>query len=165
MSESRETRPSDDDADLEREIRGDRRFSLSEAIGRMGGGGLMKGASPVSRTRQAELLIEDYLRRNLTDAGGVLGGVLLRRIGEGEPPLGDHERPLLVATEYVRRVLASEYLLQAIVREADMEWGRVFCERPHFERAGSTPDPEDAYTIASVRVALSQLVEKLAAAG
>ena len=161
MSESRETTPSDEDADLTREIRAGRTFSLSEAIGRMAGGGLMKGASPVSRTRQAELVIEDYLRRHLTDAGGALGGVLLRRVGMTDPRLGDHDDPLLALAEHVRRVLGSEHLLQDLVREADVEWGRVFHERPRFERAECPPHPDDPYTIESVRISLFELVEKL----
>src|SRR5262249_42832164 len=135
MREERETTPSGEDADLEREIRAGRKFSLSEAIGRMAGGGLMKGASPVSRNRQAEPAIGDYLRRHLTDAGTVLGNVLLRRVGVSEPLLGDHDEPLLVLADYVRRVLGSEHLLQDLVREVDVEWGRVFHERPHFQQA------------------------------
>ena len=42
MSDDREPAPADENADLEREIRAGRKFSLSEAIGRMAGGGVMK---------------------------------------------------------------------------------------------------------------------------
>jgi len=155
--------PSDADAELEREIRADRKFSLSEAIGRMAGPGMMKGVSPVTRKRQAEAAIEDFLRCNLTDTGGVLGGVLLRRVGQSELLLLDYDHPLAVLASYVRKVLASDYLLRDLVREADAEWGRVFGERPHFERPGRLPDPDDPYTIESVRTALFRLIDKLAA--
>jgi hypothetical protein len=155
--------PSPEDADLERESRADRKFSLSEAIGRSAGRGLMKGASPVSRPRQAELALEDYLRRQLADAGGVLGGVLLRRISESGSLLAEPEQPLVVLANYVRQALEAEYLLQELVREADVEWGRVLGERPHFQQPGRPPDPGDPYTIESVRLALFQLVEKLTA--
>jgi hypothetical protein len=165
MSDDPNTPPSDKDAELEREIRAERKFSLAEAIGRMAGGGMMKGASPVSPKQQAEGVIEDYLRCNLIDAGGVLGAVLLRRVGESDLLLADHDHPLAVLAGYVRQVLASDYLLRDLVREADVEWGRVFGERPHFERPACTPDPDDPYTTESVRTALSRLIDKSAAGG
>jgi len=49
------------------------------------------------------------------------------------------------------------------VREADVEWGRVFGERPYFQQAGRLSHPDDSYTIDSVRLTLSQLIEKAAA--
>jgi hypothetical protein len=165
MSETPDTPPSDKDkdAELEREIRADRKFTLSEAIGRMAGGGLMKGVSPVTPKQQAEAAIEDYLRRHLADTGGVLGAVLLRRVGQCDLLVGDYDQPLAVLAGYVRQVLGSDYLLQDLVREADVEWGRVFGERPHFERPGCASDPDDPYTTEPVRTALSRLIDKLAA--
>jgi len=161
MSENPATTPSDKDAELEREIRADRKFTLSEAIGRMAGGGMMKGVSPVTRKRQAELEIQGYLGSHLTDPGGVMSGVLLRRVTESDLLLGDFEHPLAVLTSYLRHVLGSEYLLKELVREADIEWGRVFGERPHFEKEGCPPDPDDPYTQESTRSTLSQFIEAL----
>ena len=159
MSEPRDADSSQDDEDLEREIRADRKFSLSEAIGRMAGGGMMKGASPVSRTRQAELILQDHLRRHLVDSGGGLGSVLLRRMAKSDLLLRDPDRPLAVLAEYVGRLLGSEYLLHDLVREADTEWGRLLGERPYFQREGCPPHRDDPYTVESVRITLSQLVE------
>ena len=48
-----------------------------------------------------------------------------------------------------------DYLMRDLVREADVE-GQVFGERPHFERPGCQPDPDDPYTTESVRSALSR---------
>ena len=48
------TSPSDDE--LQREIRAGRKFTLTEAIGRMAGLGAMKGVSPISLKKQAENL-------------------------------------------------------------------------------------------------------------
>jgi len=165
MSENRDaTPPAGADEDREREARANRKFSLGEAIGRMAGHDLMKGASPVTRKREAELAIEDYLRRHMTDPGGVLRGVLLRHVGEsllhGD---FDYDHPLAPLAACIEHVLGSAQFLEDLVREADAEWGRVFHERPHFQRAGRPPDPDDPYTIDSVRVALSQVSERLAA--
>ena len=49
MSDNKDTQRSEADAELEREIRKGRKFSLDEAIGRMAGPGAMKGVSPVTR--------------------------------------------------------------------------------------------------------------------
>ena len=161
MADNKPQGPSEADAELEREIRKERKFSLAEAIGRLAGPGMMKGVSPVSRKQQSEAEIEAYLNRHLVDAGGVLMGVVLRGVKESEPLLHNLDQPLVVLARCVRHVLDSEYLLKELVREADVEWGRVFGIRPYFEKEGCPPHPDDPYTIESVRLALSDLVEKL----
>src|SRR5262245_30325035 len=143
---SHEPNSDDEHEDLEREIRAGRTFSLSEAIGRMAGGGVMKGASPITRERQAELAIEDYLRRQLMDSGGVLGVVLLRHVRGCRQFHDDYDRPLVALAVYTQQVLASDALLLDIVRDADVEWGRALGERPYFQRAGSPSHPDDPYT-------------------
>jgi hypothetical protein len=47
MSGDNPERSTEADADLQREIRAERKFTLAEAIGRMAGPGMMKGVSPV----------------------------------------------------------------------------------------------------------------------
>ena len=77
--------------------------------------------------------------------------------------LDEHfEQPLVALVSYVKRILDSEYLLQELVRESDVEWGQVQGERPYFDQEGR-PNQDDPYTIESVRVTLSQLIEKLSA--
>jgi len=152
---------SEADAELEREIRSQRKFSLSEAIGRMAGPGAMKGVSPANFKQQAEAVLEHYLLEHLADAEGMLRRVLLRQVRESDLLLADLEHPLDVLARYVEGVLASDYRLAELVRVADMEWGRANDVRPHFEREGSPPDPDDPYTLASIRRALSQLLESL----
>ena len=53
MSDEKQKAGTQADAELEREIRAGREFTLEEAIGRMVGPGGMKGVSPVSRKEQA----------------------------------------------------------------------------------------------------------------
>jgi hypothetical protein len=161
MSENPEKDSTDRDKETEREIRLNRKFSLSDAIGQMGGGGFMKGGSPVSRKRQAELEIEEYLRRHLVDSGGVLRSVLLRQLADSLLK-SDYSRPLAALAEYLPRVLTSKHFLEELVREADAEWGRVHDERPHFQEPARPPHPDDPYTIDSVRLTLIQLRERLA---
>jgi len=163
MSGHQETQRSEADAELEREIREGRKFTLEEAIARMVGPGAMKGESPVTRMQQAEIEIGSWLRSHLMDTGGALEVVLHRRVKGSELLLNNFDQPLVVLASYCQRVLDSDYLLKEVVREADIEWGRVMVERPHFEREGVPPDPDDCYTVESVRGSLSELVKQLAA--
>ena len=150
------------DADLEREIRKERKFTLAEAIGRMAGPGAMKGVSPVTRKQQAAVEIENWLRKHMPPGVGELRVVMLRRIEESELMVNNYEQPLFVLAACCQRVLDSDYLLKELVREADVEWGQVLGERPYFEQEGVPPHPDDPYTFESVRKTLVGLIEQLA---
>lgn len=163
MSNDQPKRKSERDAELEREICKERTFSLAEAIGRLAGPGAMKGESPATRQRQAEAAIQDYLRSSMIGGSGCLAVVLLRQVMGSELLLSNPGQPLIVLAGYVQGVLGSEYRLKELVRETDAEWGRVYGERPHFDRDGSPPHPDDPYTVESVRETLCQLIEKLSA--
>jgi hypothetical protein len=162
MSDDQEAQRSDADAELEREIRKGRKLSLAEAIGRLAGPGAMKGESPIARMQQAENEIENWLTHHLADAEGGLRVVLLRGVKGSELLLNNLDQPLIVLGSYCQRILGSDYRLKELVREADIEWGHVFGERPHFEQEGSPPDPDDPYTVESVRHTLSDLLRELA---
>jgi len=164
MSEKDDTDSADKKAEIEREARMHRKFSLNDAIGQLAGGEFTKGGTPITRKRQAEHELDEYLRRHLVDSGGVLRTVLSRHLGEGLLNR-DYDQPIAVLAEYIQRVLASVPLLEQFVRDADAEWGRVHGERPHFQVPGGTPHRDDPYTIDSVRLALSQLRERFASPG
>jgi hypothetical protein len=161
MSDNQDMQRSEADTELEREIRKGRKFTLEEAIGRLAGPGAMKGESPVARMQQAEIEIASWLRSHLSDAGGALQVVLHRDVKGSELLLNNFDQPLVVLAGYCQRVLDSDYLLEGLVRDADIEWGRVMGERPFFEKEGSPRHPDDPYTVASVRNALSGLLKQL----
>jgi len=160
MSETKQPPGSSSPADIEREIRRGRKFSVSDAIGRLGGGGMLKGASPVPPMQQTEAAIANYLGSHLDDPGGVLAQVMLRYVRASEILMENFDQPAVVLAEYVNQVLNSEAMLKDLVREADVERGRTLGERPQFEREGRPPDPDDPYTLASVRNALTRLQKK-----
>jgi hypothetical protein len=164
MSDEQPKRPMISDADLQREIREGRKFSLAEAIGRMAGPGAMKGTSPITSKQQSEAEIERYLNRHLADGPGILPVVLLNEVRESDHLLNHLDQPLIALAGYVQSVLENDFRLQELTRKADVEWGRTLGERPHFETQGRQPHPDDPYTAESVRVALSQLNDKLTAA-
>jgi hypothetical protein len=162
MSDEQSKPRSQADADLEREILEGRKFSLAEAIGRLAGPGIMKGVSPATLRQQAEAAIESYLERHLHTAGGALSVVLLRQVKQSDLLLVNPEQPLAVLAAFIQRVLDSDYLLHELARAADVEWGRIYGERPFFEKEGLPPHEDDPYTAISVRSVLTQLGEQLA---
>ena len=87
--------------------------------------------------------------------------MLLRQVKESELLLSNLDAPLVALASHLQRILASEYRLQELVREADVEWGRTYDERPYFEKKGCPPHEDDPYTSTSVQVTLSQLLGKL----
>jgi hypothetical protein len=163
MSDKEKTQPSEADAELEREIRKERKFSLAEAIGRLAGPGAMKGISPITRKQQAVAQIEIWLNCHIGTGNGELQVILLRDVKESELLHNNFDQPLVVLAAYCHQVLGSAYLLKELVRETDVEWGRVLGERPYFDKDGVPPDPDDPYTVESVRKTLSALIEHLAA--
>ena len=161
MSDDEPREPGAEDAELEREVRSRRKYSLSEAIGRAAGD-LMKGASPVTHERQAELEIEQYLESRLKDAEGALLVVLQRRVLASEALLErSYERPLEALAGVAERLLASPPGLRGFVRAVDAEWGRIYSQRPYFQVGEAPPRPGDPYTFDSVRAALAELLEAL----
>ena len=148
-------------SELEREIREGRKFTLAEAIGRLAGPGMMKGVSPATGKQQAEAQIEKFLERHLSCPAGALSAVLLRQVRESEILLNNLDQPLVALASYVQRILESDYLLKDLVRQADCEWGRVYGERPYFDRPGVQPNEDDPYTDQSVRAALTLLMPTL----
>jgi hypothetical protein len=163
MSDNSDERRSEADAELEREIRRGRKFTVAEAIGRMAGPGAMKGVSPVARQQQAVVEIENWLGKHLPACNAELQAVLLRGIRESDLLLSNYDQPLAALAAYCQQRIDSDSRLRELVREADVEWGRVFGERPHFDKEGSPPDPDDPYTVESVRNALAALVKQLSA--
>lgn len=163
MSENPTTPPSATDAELQRECLEGRKFTLEEAIARMAGPGAMKGESPVARMQQAEIEIGSWLSTHLRDAGGTLEVVLHRHVKQSELLLNNFDQPLAVLASYCQHVLDSDYLLAELVREADVEWGRLMDERPHFETQNAAHHPDDPYTVASVRNTLAGLLRQLTA--
>ncbi len=151
----------DRESEIEREIREGRKFTPLEAMARMAGPGAMKGASPVSRSQQAENEVATWLRANVADLGGALQVVLHRHLKGNRLLLDNVETPLVAVADYCRRILASDERIGALVQEADVEWGRAMDERPFFQREGAPPHPDDPYTIESVRLALRDVQARL----
>jgi hypothetical protein len=164
MGDDRDKRRTNADAELECQIRQERKFTAKEAMARMIGPGAMKGGSPISQVQEAEIEIGVWLRNNLTDPPGALQALLHRQLKGSVLLLDNLDQPLLALARYCEQVLATNHRLEELVREADVEWGRRMDERPHFNREGSPPHPDDPYTNDSVRAALSAILTQISGA-
>jgi len=151
------------DAEVECEVRQNRKFSPQEAMARMAGPGAMKGASPISEQQQAENEIGTWLASHLGDVDGGLKAVLQRQLKGSRQLLENIDRPLAVLGDHCRRIAASDELLAEVVREADVEWGRSMDERPHFNKPGVSAHPDDPYTPDSVRALLTEMLKRIPA--
>ena len=148
-------------AEIEREIRLGRKLGPQDLLAQMAGPGALKGASPISPVLQAETEVGTWLGSNLADVDGALRVVLHRHLKGSALLLDNLERPLVALTAYLQQLLATEHLLREIVSEADVEWGRAMDERPHFERDGAPPHPDDPYTVEGVRLALREALGRM----
>ena len=79
---------------VENEILKERKFSLSEAIGRAGAGNL-KGASPIPLTRQALMDLQTLIDVHLEDPDGSLNATLSQRLSQNLPKKR-HSQPKLL---------------------------------------------------------------------
>ena len=146
---------------IEKEIRQKQVFSVAGAISQAGKG-LMKGASPVSEADQVDMALREWLNRHASDPSGILKEILLRKVRAAAYSIPiDLHKPHRLLRSVIEKILANEFRMQEFVRQIDVRWAEVYQERPHFERAGQAPDPEDEYTHASVRQTLTLLVEQL----
>ncbi len=143
------------------EIRKSRRFNLADAIGRAGAGNL-KGASPIPRSQQVLMDLEESLAAGLYDPPGSLAAVLMARLKQNLPLIDKHlDDPTGALREMIQQLLRSESLLLALARETDVRWGRDYQERPFFHRPGQPADPEDPYTPTGIRETLQDFLDRL----
>jgi hypothetical protein len=144
--------------ELEREIRQERKFSLAAAIGQEGGN-FLKGASPIPQLQQVKNALTVFVRQHLSDSSGALQASLQTLIQADDVVCSRHfDAPLQALIELLQPLTTQPALLRDFVRQVDMRWGQMYDERPHFERPGHPPHPDDEYTHESVRAQLIHLI-------
>jgi hypothetical protein len=150
------------DADIQQDIRRGRPFSLADVIGQEAGG-FMKGESPVPKLVQAQGEAIQILKANLEDLEGALQQVLIRWLEDDSVRLSRYvDGPGEAVKDLLEMVLASPQTLYELVHQTDVLWGRLYDERPHFQKPGQAPHPDDEYTHESVRAALEACLQRLA---
>jgi len=146
---------------IQQEILASREFSLAEVIGREGGS-FLKGESPIPKLLQAKAEINLFIDRNLTDSSGALKAVLQTLVANDEARVSRHlGSPLDALREFLEVLIHNQQLLYEFVKQIDVQWGKLFGERPHFQQPGQAPHPEDEYTHESVHQQIVKLLEIL----
>jgi hypothetical protein len=157
--ETAEHEDRDEQSRIEREARRRRGSSLAGALAARDGGDHLKGASPTPLIHRAALNLSHWLDANLEDAEGALRRVIVRAVGEHPDLLAQHaDDPAGAMASWLPALLAQPPLLAELVRQADVEWGRLYAERPYFERDGSPAHPDDPYTRQDVHRRLTALL-------
>ncbi|WP_008316787.1 hypothetical protein [Leptolyngbya sp. PCC 6406] len=147
------------DQALTQEILAGRTFSLADAIGRAGSG-FLKGESTLPRLVRAQLEINGFINQHLIDVPGALQATLHQWVQADAAGISQHlEFPLGALVNLLSHILAEPPVLYELVWQVDMKWGQLSGERPHFQKPGQSPHPDDEYTHESVRQSLTQLLE------
>ncbi|MBF0186596.1 MAG: hypothetical protein HQL50_01575 [Magnetococcales bacterium] len=150
-----------EDDEIQKELRAQQKFSMSGAIGRSAGGA-MKGASPIPERDQVVNALVRFSNDSVRDASGALKSLIKRRIKTNLPTIDAHlDDPLTALEEILRPIVEKEAVLHEFVRQVDVKWGQLMMERPHFQKPGQTPHPDDEYTHSSVKKAVTDLLKKI----
>lgn len=143
--------------EIEREIRQGRQFTLADVIAKEGGN-FLKGESPIPKLQQLKNEINLFIAQNLLDTQGSLQCVLQTWVKAEESLISKHlTSPLTALEEMLTNWIDNEYLLYDLVMQVDRKWGEMNGEKPHFQKPGQPPHPDDEYTHESVKIQLINL--------
>ena len=146
---------------IQRDVFSRREFTLADIIAREGGS-FLKGESPIPKLVQLKGEINTFIRHNLPDVSGALQTVLYRWVDEDTARISRHlDAPLQAFSGLLESILENPSILHELVRQVDMLWGEMNDERPHFQRPGQSPHPDDEYTHESVYQQLAELSDRL----
>jgi hypothetical protein len=147
--------------EIQREILAGREFSLAEVIGREGGD-FLKGDSPVPKLVQVVTEINLFINQNLADNSGALQAVLHHWVKEDQARVSQNlDNPLLALVGILESIINHQELFYEFVKQVDFKWGQMYEEKPHFQRPGQAPHPDDEYTHESVLIQLQELLDRV----
>ncbi len=145
---------------IEEELKKQQKFSMASAIGRSGGGGMLKGASPIPKQDQATNQIKDFVREQCSDPSGAIKSILNRRVKSSTTLIEKHlDNPKAALAELLQSILNKDTVLYEFVRQVDVRWGEMYQERPMFQQPGDSAHPDDEYTHESVKADLTSLLQ------
>ncbi|MEM9483253.1 MAG: hypothetical protein AAGA83_06125 [Cyanobacteria bacterium P01_F01_bin.116] len=147
--------------DLQREIQSQRKFSLSEAIGRAGGSFLKGSQDMVPRPLRALAVINEFIEQHLNDSDGALK-ICLKRWIKVDVRIGRYlDEPLEAFHRILLDIVQQPQILYEFARQVAIELGHMNGERPHFQKPGTPPHPDMVYTHQLIRDTLTKLLKKL----
>ena len=146
---------------IQREILRERKFSIAEAIGREGGN-FIKGHSPIPRLDQVISLLTVFIRNNINDSSRVLMTVLQTIVKNDRMRVAESiEKPMAYLHALIKSYVDNRELLYELTREVDFKWGQINGEKPHFQKPGEEPHPDDEYSHEIVEEKLKGLLKNI----
>jgi hypothetical protein len=146
---------------IQREILRERKFSIAEAIGREGGS-FIKGHSPIPRLDQVISLLTIFIQNNLKDSSRVLMSVLQTTVKNDRTRVAESiEEPMVYLHGLIKSYVDNHEMLYELAREVDFKWGQINDEKPHFQKPGEEPHPDDEYSHEIVEGMLKGLLKKI----
>lgn len=150
-----------DEKTVENMIRSKRKFSLAAGLSDQAAG-IFEGASSVPLVLKLKTEMKQFIRANVSDSSGALKRVLEQLLDDNEPLVVSHsKKPLEALQKIITTILSDDDRLYEFVRRVDQQYGKMYQERPYFQRPGQEPHQDDEYTHASVRLVLEEVICKL----
>ena len=149
------------DRELFLEAMSGREFTLADVIAQAGGN-FLKGESPIPKLVQIKNELKLFISQNLHDLSGSLQAILQIEVDQADKAISHHlDQPLLVLEELVEQSLNQPETFYELVKQVDFKYGQMYEERPHFQRPGAPAHPDDEYSHESVRVQLTNFLERI----
>ena len=149
------------DHELFLEAMSGREFTLADVIAQAGGN-FLKGESPIPKLVQIKNELKLFISQNLHDLSGSLQAILQIEVDQADKAISHHlDQPLLVLKKLVEQILNQPEILYELVQQVDCKYGQMYGERPYFQRPGAPAHPDDEYSHESVRVQLTNFLERI----
>ena len=146
-------------AELTREIRSQRKFTLAEAISRESGS-FMKGESAIPRPLRAATEISQFITARASQNSPV--STTLQHWAKEDIRVARHlDSPLIALSQIIQSILEEPITFQEFFRQIAIAQSQISGDRPYFQQPGQPPHPNAAYCHQSVKQQLLDLQHKL----
>ena len=150
-------------ATLQNEIRRQRKFSLSEAIGRESGS-FMKGESTIPRPLRATAQINQFINAHIKDSTSAFSTTLQSWACNDIRVSRQLDTPLVALDQMIASLLLDPTSFYEFARQVAIAHSQLTGDRPYFQQPNQPPYPKADYTHASIRAELTDLQQHLHAA-
>lgn len=148
------------DDEIEKQAKLNRKFNIDDAMSEMMGGSL--GESPVAKLEQVEMELSQLIDEDLNDVYGSLKITLKKVVVNSESIVAEYlDEPMLALHKILNNILDKDQSLYDFVKRVDSEYGRMYQEKPMFQKAGEAAKSGDVYTHESVKESLLEFKGKL----
>ena len=150
-------------AKLSREIRGQRKFSIAEAIGREGGS-FLQGESAIPRPLRAAAEVNRFIGDRASDPAGALATTLQTWASDDIRLSRQLDTPLVALAQIVESLLSEPTTFCEFARQVAIAHAQMTGDRPYFHPLNGLPHPaaaEAKVTHEAIKTELTALYQRL----